>query len=311
VGGTGGTCQSAPFYWSFIAPTTAPWPVQTYSFEFGYSLGTVFAHGAVIQKASFKLEANKTWEVDLSGFVQTMAISDLTLTVATVASPIQITSVGHGLQTGESVIVSGCDQVAANGTWVITRVDADNFSLNASVGAVGPGTVGTVQHILTPGLPYRQVELILVPGTALGIDVAGTAAGLITAAPNVLLSGSIEIDTGIKPVHTVDQLYPTAFVYDKYVIKSSLTLLYTSLVKGILENNLISGVGKPVMGKIRTASGIKSLEWDLGMAMDEDPQFYGNKDAAQTIDLKFGSIYDSTLANQLKVLLINQLAMLP
>jgi hypothetical protein len=152
---------------------------------------------------------------------------------------------------------------------------------------------------------------MLVPGTALGIDVAGTAVGAITAAPNVLLAGSIDIDTGIKPVMTVDQLYPTAFVYDKYMIKTSLTLLYTALIKGIIENNLISGVGKAVMAKIRVASGLKSLEWDLGLAMDEDPQFYGKKDAAQTIDLKFGSIYDSTLANQFKVVLINQLAMLP
>ena len=111
---------------------------------------------------------------------------------------------------------------------------------------------------------------------------------------------------------TVDQLYPTSFTYDKYVIKTSLTLLYSSLVKGIIENNLISGVGKPIIGKVRTASGYKSIEFDLGLALEDDPQLYGNKDAAQTIDLKFGSIYDSgVLANQLKVVLINQLAMLP
>jgi hypothetical protein len=58
-----------------------------------------------------------------------------TVTAATNASPIVITSGGHGLSTGQVVTVSGVSgNTAANGTFAITKVDADHFSLNGSTG---------------------------------------------------------------------------------------------------------------------------------------------------------------------------------
>jgi hypothetical protein len=57
------------------------------------------------------------------------------ITAASNASPIKITVANHGLNTGETVVIAGVGgNTAANGTWVITVVDASNFNLNGSAG---------------------------------------------------------------------------------------------------------------------------------------------------------------------------------
>lgn len=73
-----------------------------------------------------------------NGFVEsgTVEFKDTgTITGATNASPIVITSVAHGLTTGTRVTITGVGgNTAANATWVITRIDADTFSLTSSTG---------------------------------------------------------------------------------------------------------------------------------------------------------------------------------
>lgn len=56
-----------------------------------------------------------------------------TITSITVATPVVVTSAGHGLSTGDYVKITGVggvDQV--NDTWVITVIDGDSFSLDES-----------------------------------------------------------------------------------------------------------------------------------------------------------------------------------
>jgi hypothetical protein len=70
-----------------------------------------------------------------------------TLDNATNATPIQIHSAAHGLSTGNRVKISGVNgNTAANGTWTITKVDADNFTLDTSVGN-GAYTNGGTWHV--------------------------------------------------------------------------------------------------------------------------------------------------------------------
>lgn len=58
-----------------------------------------------------------------------------TITAATNASPIVVTSTAHNLQTGARVtIASVLGNTAANGTFAVTRVGADTFSLDGSTG---------------------------------------------------------------------------------------------------------------------------------------------------------------------------------
>lgn len=58
-----------------------------------------------------------------------------TITAASNASPIVITSASHGLQTGNVITISSVGgNTAANGRWVVTRINANTFSLDGSVG---------------------------------------------------------------------------------------------------------------------------------------------------------------------------------
>ncbi len=57
------------------------------------------------------------------------------ITSATNATPIVIGSTGHGLNTGTRVTIAGVlGNTAANGTWVVTVLDGNTFSLDTSVG---------------------------------------------------------------------------------------------------------------------------------------------------------------------------------
>jgi hypothetical protein len=66
-----------------------------------------------------------------------------TITGATNATPIVLTSAAHGLQTGQRVTISGVvGNGAANTTAVVTRIDANTFSVavSGSGGYVSGGT---------------------------------------------------------------------------------------------------------------------------------------------------------------------------
>ncbi len=68
------------------------------------------------------------------------------ITGATNASPIVITSANHGLNTGSRVKVASVGgNTAANGTFIVTRVDANTFSLDGSTGS-GSYTSGGTWH---------------------------------------------------------------------------------------------------------------------------------------------------------------------
>jgi hypothetical protein len=61
--------------------------------------------------------------------------SPIAITAASNTSPIQITAANHGYVTGQTITISGVGgNTAANGTWTITVIDANTFSLNASTG---------------------------------------------------------------------------------------------------------------------------------------------------------------------------------
>jgi hypothetical protein len=80
----------------------------------------------------------------------TIQILDYVLN-ATNASPIVINSPNHGLTTGTTIVIEGVTgNLAANGTFVITVVDVNNFSLNGSTGN-GVYLSGGIIHTNTIG----------------------------------------------------------------------------------------------------------------------------------------------------------------
>jgi len=77
---------------------------------------------------------------------------DVTVTDATNASPINIEAAGHGFVTGQTCnIHSVAGNTAANGQWQVTKVDADNFTLDDSTGN-GAYTSGGV--VVKTEFPY-------------------------------------------------------------------------------------------------------------------------------------------------------------
>src|SRR5581483_414770 len=77
--------------------------------------------------------------------------SGKTITGATNASPISITATSHGYSTGDIVNVAGVGgNTNANGTWQITVVDANTFTLNGSSGnsAYTSGGIASKNNVL-------------------------------------------------------------------------------------------------------------------------------------------------------------------
>jgi hypothetical protein len=78
--------------------------------------------------------------------ISTDEVTARTVTAATNASPIQITtSAANALTTGQTVTISGVTgNTAANGTWVITAINTTNFTLTGSAGNGAYVSGGTV-----------------------------------------------------------------------------------------------------------------------------------------------------------------------
>jgi hypothetical protein len=89
------------------------------------------------------------WDGDtLRGNIWGIGISPMTrnITGATNATPIVITLTAHGYATGDKLEIQGVlGNTAANGTWTITNVSANTFSLDSSVGNGAYTSGGTIK----------------------------------------------------------------------------------------------------------------------------------------------------------------------
>jgi hypothetical protein len=88
------------------------------------------------------------------------------ITGATNASPIVITDAGHGLETGEQIVIAAVEgNTAANGTWYVTVVNSSTFSLDDSTGN-GVYTTGGTWALPTVGIErvygeqYANTDLV-------------------------------------------------------------------------------------------------------------------------------------------------------
>lgn len=119
-----------------------------------------------------------------------------TVTLATNASPIVITSASHGFLTGSLIYISGVvGNTSANGKWVVTKIDNDTFSLNNSVGN-GTYTSGGSIYLLPnvdEGLAPKKYVDINASRVITQIGTCSTASA--TTEKAVILSG-FELQAG-------------------------------------------------------------------------------------------------------------------
>lgn len=103
------------------------------------------------------------------------------ITGATNASPIVVTSAAHGLTTGTQVTLTGVlGNTAANGSWTITVIDANTFSLNGSTGN-SAYTSGGVWN--TTGLYQIQVACLGAETYSAGTTYSVLVSGLLSSTP--------------------------------------------------------------------------------------------------------------------------------
>jgi len=96
----------------------------------------------------------------VSGKSKTVGGQAIAITGATNAAPISVTATAHGLETGDIVQNSGVGgNLAANGQFVITKVDANTFTLNNSNGSGNYTSGGAAAHVgyATSGLDTSNV----------------------------------------------------------------------------------------------------------------------------------------------------------
>ncbi len=106
-------------------------------------------------------------------------LDDGTVTGATNATPIVITSTAHGLTTGTFITVANVGgNTEANGTFIVTRLTDDTFSLDGSEGA-NDYTSGGVWNVT--GLYTYTIQATAANGFEVGVSykalIQGTVAG--------------------------------------------------------------------------------------------------------------------------------------
>ena len=300
------------YTWAYAAPTNAAWAAQSYTFEYGYDIGTIGASGCLINKWSIKGGAKKQWEASIGGFFKTYyPNSAMSIASSTNASPIEITTAdNHGLETGMQVVIaSHATNTAANGTWTITKVSATKFTLTGSTGNGVGGATGTVTKAQTPAISDRTVEVILFPGTVLTMEASGGTLGTTTFA-NQLMNFSLEVDPGLEPIYGSDGKTPVAWTYAKMTPKLSLRLLHTAQAKAFVNTTLKAG--QRAVCRLANTSGSKSATLDFAGVLAEDISYYPNEQNAIAIDVKLEGQYEATsIANQLKASIVNTVSALP
>lgn len=148
------------------------------------------------------------------------------LTGATNATPIVCTSANHGRTTGDTLFISGVTgNTAANGTWVITVLTANTFSLDTSVGngayTGNPGTWFAVPAATDTYTIYK---------TELRANDSGGSNYVTAGIDPRYLPASSQTDTGItmevNKIETDPKLVCGTTLYD--VLPTQLHTLVTS-----------------------------------------------------------------------------------
>lgn len=142
----------------------------------------------VLDKNTFTIPVNVTANTTLSG----------TITSNTVANPTVITSTAHGLITGKTVVITGSNSTPSiNGTWQVTVVDANTFSVPVNVTVAGTAGAWTSSGNAASWSFNGHANIIYnIPDTSIltgGYSIIGTGIPANTTISTILDSNTIKI----------------------------------------------------------------------------------------------------------------------
>lgn len=147
---------------------------------------------------------------------------------------IRVTATSHGLSTGNRIHLrnaTGCP--AANGTWYITRIDADNFDLVDSVYS-GTHTSGTGEWILAPltGWEYQHT----IPSDNLRVvRVNGEEGNEEDSQPYAIEQGHLLTDADVAEIRYVYQ-HTTVTTWTQDFINAFAYLLASYIASEIIKS---------------------------------------------------------------------------
>lgn len=131
--------------------------------EYGWAAGMVSVSS--IARSFSSQMGELVWSVRYRGGYYMPGFSNLTgsITAATQADPVVITSTGHGLSTGDRQIITGvAGMTELNGrTFTITKVDANTYELDDEDGTEHTAYSANGTWTVTPQLP-ADLELIAI-----------------------------------------------------------------------------------------------------------------------------------------------------
>lgn len=169
-----------------------------------------------------------------------------TITANTAANPTIVTSVGHGLQTGRIVIISGSDSTPPiNGIFQVTVIDANTFSVPYSVET--PGTTGTFSTISSDFRDIQACYNTIINKLNLNANVhfhnylqsTGTSIQetVITNVNSILnlITVNLSLDLMVGPF-LVYKAIPTNFTYSPITMGDSLGLKHLREATMLFEN---------------------------------------------------------------------------
>lgn len=216
----------------------------------------------VINSDNFSLNGSTGNGGYIGGGTYEVSGPDQIITNATNALPIVITSPTHGLLNDDLIdIIDVKGNLTANGMFYITVIDANNFSLNGSIGTGDfIGDKGSAQLVVDPNLLINSPKIDEYPDI-IDIREKTTSTGLLGIIPSIPLVGyprfnvipdksqffySIEPENGGEYVETGISIYDTS------------TNMYERLVVDYIPNNP-SNVSTDLTAATRLTKGTLSF----------------------------------------------------
>lgn len=204
-----------------------------------------------------------------------------TITSITNATPRVVTSTNHGLNTGDTVYITGVATLTAlNTVWDVTRTSANTYSLDTSIATGGTDTTGTWQKMLpvseitfpviavTTTSQVKTVGTFTITGTGFSVTPANNvitqlnlgATATVTSATTTTLTGTFSVQPNIGDLTVTlsvngDSYGPTEVAQITGTDTYDASITWVATFTGNLVVDCTGGSGKPANGSVGVQGG--------------------------------------------------------
>jgi hypothetical protein len=184
---------------------------------------------------------------------------------STDASPISIHATAHGLTSNDSTVIAGhLINIAANGTWVVTVTDVDNFTLNTSTGSgagVG-GATGTSTQVGIGRATWTNLSKTVTLAASQSLNICMCEADWTTV--NATSAAKIGTDwkEGTYAVKIVEDATPAANEVQAYFATGALDLSLYQKISFWIKNEVAIADGSTWIINLYTSADASGVAVD-------------------------------------------------